>query len=232
MAEKKPLHWLLKIETTQDARKAMRLAYVTFYTLAALEFASFSMMLLLALHSGSDAGASRAFALQSFVAGMGIATDTFLLALLVHARKSRTAASVLLAIELLGSPFRIGLSGVETTVGLVGVFALVGFLILAGIMGLRGTIRYHALLGTRVIWRNLITNLAVTIAYVLGAAVATRLLRLVWVLEYPSVWYAALGMLLVTAAVFGGAFRILPGTRSRPTVTRPPPDDEPVTEDT
>lgn len=206
--------WFFKIENLDDAHDAMKAAYQMFYVLAAIQ------------------GGVVGFLVVSGNTSVGNILDPILmvfLACLIHLRQSRTAAILLIIYAILtGFITLISLLGVPHDNGFGGKNIVLSALAIYGAYkGIQGTFKFHALSKTEIIWENVFILTGMIMVYV-----ALCFILLFIILNFiPSVdryLYGTggeagvsddvLGTLIIIpflAVIAAGAFRVLPGTRTR-----------------
>ena len=215
--EQKKWRWFFEVITLQDAFDAMKICYMTFFALAAIQGV---LMIVFALFF--EGWADRI--LDAFL--------MFTLAWLVQLRQSRTATICLMlysiyilfltAAALFGFPM-MEFSWINIILGILAVYG--------AYKGIQGTFKYHRLQNTSVILKNVLIRTAVIVLY-----------NIIWFgvlfvsMFHPTIEWLFLGtgegtlsddiveliffvpMLVLT---FAGAFRVLPGTRRFSTVHIP-----------
>jgi hypothetical protein len=218
MMTKKKRRWFFRVETIEDAHEAMKIAYQSFFALAAIQAAA--VLLLSFLGSTSPAN-------------MGDSLLMVALAYLIKLRQSRVAAVLLLAysvlIAFLTASARLGVP--LTDMGGRNII-LAGFAIYAAYKGMQGTFKYHKLRTTFVSWRHLGIVSLVTIVYgtliyavLFIATIQPSIEPIVWGYGPEAIGESLLGLLILTPLALllvAIGFRVLPGTRSFPIVMSEP----------
>lgn len=204
-----------KAKNLDDAFEAMRLAYQVFYALAAIHV--FVLFVFFAPPDASD-----------LVSLLDTAVMV-LLARLIQLRESRTAAIFLLIESVYFIDTRLNMHFEAWTGGTwAGYIFFVAFaifsacMIYGACMGIQGTFKFHALSASKVVWKNVFIQTGVISTYALLSFVATAILfsggEGMSDETYGFIFFAP-----IFAAIFAGAFRVLPGTRKRVLVIRDQP---------
>ncbi|MCH7935707.1 MAG: hypothetical protein IH994_01280 [Proteobacteria bacterium] len=210
--------WFFKVESLDDAHDAMKIAYQTFYALAAIQGVIIGFLAVLWNTPATN-----------------LADPVFMvfLAWLIHLRQSRTAATLLMIYAI-----PIGFLTLMSRLGIPHDFSFGGKnIILAALAiygaykGIQGTFKFHALSKTEVIWKNVLIQTGIITIYVVLCIVVVFLMSFVPAFE-PYFWGTGaqeplpdeiLGFIVLTpgaAVIVAGVFRILPGTRTREIVLR------------
>lgn len=217
---KKKQRWFFNVESIADAEEAIKIGYQTFYALAAIQ-----AVVLVGVYIFSNGS------IFSFFDPILM----FLLAWFIDHKKSRTAAlvlgmhTVLVAIVTLGNRIGVNLGG-----GFGGTNIVLAALALYGIyMGLQGTFKYHKIVGSEVITKNVwrMTGLfflynAVFNVVLFGIFISVSLANpLFWEKlfgygedAFPDEVLGVAMMLCILFASAGTVFRVLPGTKNKPLI--------------